>query len=195
MSKLYDRIDATLACFSAAQHVFFVATAPAGRGGHVNLSPKGLSSLRVIDPKTVAYLDLTGSGIETVSHLRDNGRVVIMFCAFEGAPKILRLYGRGCVIEPGDQRFADLLSRFDMLPGVRSIVLVELDRIADSCGYGVPLYRYEGERSQLLKRARRKGSAGLAEYRNQHNRTSIDGLPGLNGQDAKKDRRPVSRHD
>lgn len=179
MSKVYDRIDEGLARFIGAQHLFFVATAPLHSEGHLNLSPKGLDSFRVIDPKTVAYLDLTGSGIETVAHLRNNGRIVIMFCAFEGAPKILRLYGRGAAVEPGHPRFDDLLELFPHLPGVRSVVVVSVERIADSCGYGVPLYRYEGQRTQLVDWARRKGLPGLTRYRDENNRESIDGLPGL----------------
>jgi hypothetical protein len=179
MSKVYDGIDESLARFIVAQHLFFVATAPLDPGGHVNLSPKGLESFRVIDPQTVAYLDLTGSGIETVAHLRENARVVIMFCAFEGPPKILRLHGRGEVVEPDDSRFPELLKLFPKLPGARSIVVVALERIADSCGYGVPLYQYQGERKQLLDWARRKGTFGLAQYRGETNHSSIDGLPGL----------------
>jgi hypothetical protein len=179
MGKLYDGINDGLARFIGAQHLFFVATAPLHSAGHLNLSPKGLDSFRVIDPKTVAYLDLTGSGIETVAHLRDSGRIVIMFCALEGAPKILRLYGRGEAVEPGDPRFEDLLKLFPRLPGVRSVVVVSLDRISDSCGYGVPLYRYAGERTQLVEWARRKGIPGLTHYRDENNRASIDGLPGL----------------
>jgi hypothetical protein len=179
MSKLYDGIDGTMARFIAAQHVFFVATAPLDPTGHVNLSPKGLKSFRVIDPKTVAYLDLTGSGIETVSHLRENGRIVILFCAFEGPPKILRLHGRGEAVEPGDPRLQDLLTLFPDLPGVRSVVVVSLERISDSCGYGVPNYRYEGERTQLPDWAQRKGPVGLVQYRAENNQASIDGIPGL----------------
>jgi hypothetical protein len=179
MAKLYDGIDDALAHFIAAQHVFFVATAPLDPSGHVNLSPKGLQSFRVIDPKTVAYLDLTGSGIETVSHLRENGRIVIMFCALEGPPKILRLHGRGEAVEPGDRRFDGLRALFPDLPGVRSVILVAVERIADSCGYGVARYHYEGERTQLLDWADRKGAPGLAEYKANNNRASIDGMPGL----------------
>jgi Pyridoxamine 5'-phosphate oxidase len=179
MGKLYDGIDATLTRFIAAQHMFFVASAPLDPAGHINLSPKGLESFRVIDPRTVAYLDLTGSGIETVSHIRENGRIVILFCAFEGAPKILRLHGSGEAVEPGDPRFQDLLRLFPDLPGVRSVVVVSLERISDSCGYGVPLYRYQGERTQLLDWARRKGQRGLVRYRADNNLASIDGIPGL----------------
>ena len=179
MGKLYDRIDNTLARFIAAQHVFFVATAPLDPTGHVNLSPKGLRSFCVIDPKTVAYLDLTGSGVETISHLRENGKIVILFCAFEGPPKILRLYGRGEAVEPGDPRFEQLRTRFPKLAGVRCVIVVTLDRIADSCGYGVPIYSFQGERTQLVQWARRKGPQGLARYRAEHNHVSIDQIPGL----------------
>jgi hypothetical protein len=182
MGKLYDGIDGALRRFIAAQHVFFVATAPRDAAGHINLSPKGLQTFRVMNPRTVAYLDLTGSGIETVAHLRENGRIVIMFCAFEGPPRILRLYGRGKVVEPGNAEFGELRGHFPDLPGVRSIIVVELDRIADSCGYGVPQYRYEGERTQLTGWARRKGTPALAEYRAKTNSSSIDGLPGIKPQ-------------
>ena len=186
MSKVYDGIDEVLAGFIEAQHVFFVATAPLDPAGHVNLSPKGLESFKVIDAQTVAYLDLTGSGIETVAHLRENARVVIMFCAFEGPPKILRLYGRGEAVEPGDSRFPELMKLFPKIPGARSIVVVALERIADSCGYGVPIYRYEGERRQLVDWARRKGTSGLAQYRSETNHSSIDGLPGLRAESAQE---------
>jgi len=184
MSKVYDGIDEALAHFIGAQHVFFVATAPLDPDGHVNLSPKGLESFRVIDRRTVAYLDLTGSGIETVAHLRENARVVIMFCAFGGPPKILRLHGRGEVVQPEDSRFPELLKLFPKLPGARSIVVVALERVADSCGYGVPLYLYQGERKQLVDWARRKGGSGLAQYRSETNHSSIDGLPGLRAEIA-----------
>lgn len=179
MGRVYDGLDESMTRFIAAQHMFFVATAPLDPGGHVNLSPKGLDSFRIMDPKTVAYADLTGSGIETVSHLGENGRIVMMFCAFEGAPKILRLYGKGQAIEPNHPRFQQLATMFPRLYGVRAVIVVSLVRIADSCGYGIPLYRYEGDRSQLTAWAERKGGEGLAEYRAQNNRASVDGLPGL----------------
>jgi hypothetical protein len=179
MGKVYDGIDETLARFIAAQHVFFVATAPLDSAGHVNLSPKGLDSFRVINPKTVAYLDLTGSGVETISHLRENGRIVILFCAFEGQPKILRIHGRGEPIEAEHPRFGELVRLFPGFDGTRTIIVVSIERISDSCGYGVPIYCYEGERSQLLEWAHRKGTEGLVRYRAEKNRVSIDGLPGL----------------
>jgi hypothetical protein len=186
MSKVYNRIDDGLARLISTQRLFFVATAPLAAAGHLNLSPKGLESFRVIDPHTVAYLDLTGSGVETIAHLRENGRIVLMFCTFEGPPKVLRLYGRGEPIEPGDPRFAELQRRFPEQPGMRAIIVVALDRIADSCGWGVPRYRYEGDRSQLLEWADKKGPTGLDEYRAGHNLTSIDGLPGLKFAPARK---------
>lgn len=179
MAKTYDQIDDGLRAFLEAQHVFFVATAPSARDGHLNLSPKGLDTLRILGPRTLAYLDLTGSGVETIAHLRENGRIVVMLCAFEGSPRIVRLYGRGSVIEPRDPAFGMLTSHFNLSPGVRSIIRIELDRISDSCGYGVPLLRYSGNRDQLTASAERKGEAGLVEYRRKNNSASIDGLPGL----------------
>ena len=179
MGKLYDEIDENLRRFLEAQRMFFVATAPLDAAGHVNLSPKGLDSFRVIDSHTVAYLDLTGSGIETVAHLRENGRIVLLFCAFEGPPKIVRLHGRGEVVEPGDPRFESLSAQFPSYTGTRSVIVIGLERISDSCGYGVPLYGYQGERSQLLDWAERKGADGVVRYREDNNRQSIDGLEGL----------------
>jgi len=179
MGKLFTEIDDGLRAFIQAQKLFFVATAPAGTEGHINLSPKGLDTLHILGPRQVAYLDFTGSGIETIAHLRDNGRITILFCAFNGPPRIVRLQGRGTALEPQDPEFAALLPQFDPLPGIRSIIRVELQRISDSCGYGVPLYRYEGDRAQLTAWADRKGAAGLEEYRQKNNAASIDGLPGL----------------
>jgi hypothetical protein len=138
-----------------------------------------LDSSRILDPRTVAYLDLTGSGVETIAHLRDNGRITFLFCAFEGPPKIVRLYGRGTVLRPGDADFAALAALFPPMAGVRSVIRVSLERVADSCGYGVPRYRYAGERDQLAEWAERKGPDGVATYRAKNNRQSIDGLDGL----------------
>jgi len=179
MGKVHDAIDDGLADFIRAQRMFFVTTAPLAAGGLLNLSPKGLDTFTILDPHTVAYLDLTGSGVETIAHLRENGRITIMFCAFEGAPKILRLYGRGSVIAPADPAFASLRGRFGALDGVRAVIRVALTRIADSCGYAVPRYRYEGDRTQLEDWARRKGPEGVRSYQDEHNRRSLDGLPGL----------------
>jgi hypothetical protein len=179
MGKVYDAIDERLAEFLGRQHVFFVATAPTARDGHLNLSPKGLDTFRILGPRAVAYLDLTGSGIETAAHLRDDGRIVLMFCAFEGRPLIVRLHGRGRVLEPGDAGWGDLIDRFPAYPGARSLIVVDVERVSDSCGYAVPLYEYKAERSQLLDWSERKGAAGLAEYRATKNRESLDGLAGL----------------
>ncbi|MFM7737671.1 MAG: pyridoxamine 5'-phosphate oxidase family protein [Alphaproteobacteria bacterium] len=179
MAKMFDSIDDGLARFIGEQHVFFVATAPAGGDGHVNLSPKGLDSFRVIGPRTVAYLDVTGSGVETIAHLRADGRITVMFCTFSGPPRILRLFGRGTAVLPGDAGFDELVGRFPPTPGTRSVVRIELDRIADSCGYGVPRYEFVGPRSQMIDWAERKGPDGLREYREKNNARSIDGLPGL----------------
>jgi hypothetical protein len=179
MGKLYDEIDERVRAFIEAQRMFFVATAPATLDGHVNLSPKGLDSFSVLGPREVAYLDLVGSGAETIAHLRENGRITLLFCAFEGPPKILRLYGRGAYVEPQDEPFEQLRAGFELPTPARGIVRVSVERIADSCGFGVPLYHFEGHRSQLLDSAARNGEAGLREYQHQNNRTSLDGLPAL----------------
>jgi hypothetical protein len=179
MGKLFSELDERLREFIAAQHMFFIATAPLSGDGHVNLSPKGLDCLRVLDAHTVAYLDLTGSGIETSAHLQENGRFVVMFCALEGRPRILRLHGRGEVLWPSDPPYAELRPLFPDIPGERAILRLHVERIADSCGYGVPLYRYEGERDQLIKWADRKGPDGLRVEQVEGNATSIDGLPGV----------------
>ena len=181
MGKVFDGIDERNADFIRAQRVFFVATAPLSGEGHVNLSPKGLEGLAILDAHSVAYLDLMGSGIETVAHVRENGRIVLMFCAFEGPPRILRLHGRGEVVEPGDPEWDALAGRFEKSGHrlARSIVRVRVERVADSCGYGVPRYAFEGERSQLYDWAERKDDATLAGYRRDYNDKSLDGLPGL----------------
>jgi pyridoxamine 5'-phosphate oxidase-like protein len=179
MAQVFDGIDDDLSTWLRQQRVFFVATAPRGDDGHINVSPKGLDSFDVIDERTVAYLDLTGSGVETIAHVRENGRITLMFCAFEGAPRIVRLQGRGRVHLPGSPDFERLVGRFPTYAGARSIIVIELDRIADSCGYGVPLYAYNGERRALEAWADKKGPDGLVEYRATRNAVSIDALPGL----------------
>ena len=181
MGKVFDGIDEKLAAWIAAQRMFFVATAPRSDAGLVNLSPKGLDSFAILGPRSVAYLDLIGSGAETLAHLRENGRITFMFCAFEGLPRIVRLYGRGVVIEPGDAGWDALAERFPPHASTRSIIRAELSRIADSCGYGVPLYQYKSERSQLGEWAERKGPDGLRAYQLERNRESLDGLPALRG--------------
>ncbi|HKT88837.1 MAG TPA: pyridoxamine 5'-phosphate oxidase family protein [Candidatus Sulfotelmatobacter sp.] len=179
MGKSYTEIDEALARFIRGQSVFFVATAPDDPEGHLNLSPKGLDTLRILDSKTVAYLDLIGSGVETLAHLKENGRIVLMFCAFQGSPMVLRLHGRGRVIELGNEEFADLASQFPDHDAKRAIILVQVERISTSCGYAVPLLKYEGEREQYFAWARKKGVDGLKTYRREKNRQSIDGLPAL----------------
>ncbi len=179
MSKTFECLTDELVAWIERQHVFFVATAPSGPGGHVNLSPKGYDSFRVLDPLTVAYLDLTGSGAETIAHLRDNGRITVMFCAFDGPPKIVRLQGQGQVLVPGDDGFAELASRFDELPGARAVIRIDLDRVSDSCGYAVPFLGFQGDRPTLVQWAERKSPAELDEYQRTHNARSIDGLFGI----------------
>ena len=179
MGKTFEGVDERMREFLAAQRIFFVGTAPLAGDGHVNLSPKGHDTFRVLDEKMVAYLDLTGSGIETIAHLRENGRITILFCAFDGPPRLVRLYGRGEALLTGDAEHERLRPLFPEMPGVRSIIRVRLERIADSCGYSVPNYRYEGERSQLFDWAERKGPEAVVRYRAENNRESIDGLPGL----------------
>ena len=179
MGKIYDTLDAETQVWLSRQKVFFVATAPRAAEGHINCSPKGGDAFRVLNEREVAYQDLTGSGIETVAHLRENGRIVLMFCAFEGEPRIVRLHGSGQVLEPEDAGFAELERLFPENPGTRTIVKVTLKRVADSCGFAVPFYDYLGGRPTLDKWAGKKGKEGLDDYRHKNNQLSIDGLPGL----------------
>ena len=181
MGKTRSMLDDAAIRFIEAQHLFFVASAPLDPSGHVNLSPKGLDTFRILGPTTVAYLDFNGSGVESIAHLKENGRIVLMFCAFQGPPNIFRLYGSGRVVEPHDLEFAALANSFPDHESARSIIVVELTRVTDSCGYGVPLFKYEGEREQLHAWARHRGPEGLKTYREQKNRHSIDGLPGVSG--------------
>jgi hypothetical protein len=188
MAKVFPEIGDGLRAFIEAQPVFFVGTAPSGADGHVNVSPKGGRGLfRVTGPHGFSYVDLTGSGIETVAHLRENGRVVVMFCSFEGPPKIVRLHGRGRVVQQADPEFGERLAGFEVspeqLPTVRSIVEIDVTRISDSCGFVVPRMRYEGERDQLYRyadnRIRKLGPDAMQEYRDAKNAESLDGLPAL----------------
>jgi hypothetical protein len=189
VAKLYERIDDHWREWIAQQALFFVGTAPLSGDGHVNLSPKGpIGALRVLDAHTVAYLDVIGSGAETIAHLRENGRIVIMLCAFDGPPRILRLHGRGEVLLAGDPRFEELVARGDFdEPGAaearRAIVLVRVTRVADSCGYGVPLMSYVGQRPHMEawseKKLRALGPDALRDYQREKNSESIDGLPAV----------------
>jgi hypothetical protein len=182
MGKVFDGIDEPLGQWLTSQPVFFVATAPLGADGLLNCSPKGLmGTFTLLGPRTVAYLDLTGSGIETVAHLRENGRIVLMFCAFDGRPRIVRLHGTGRVVLSGDDGFDDLVGRFSTHPGVRSVIVVEVRRISDSCGYAVPRLDYVQDRDVLDLDAAKKGPDKLAAYRAERNATSLDSLPGLPG--------------
>ncbi len=181
MGKEYSEIDGLLAGWLQAQPMFFVATAPTDLAGHVNLSPKGVDgTFTVVDGHRVAYLDLTGSGIETVAHLRDNRRIVLMFCAFTGPPRIVRLHGTGTFVLAGAPGFAAAMARFgESPPGARSVIEVAVTRISDSCGFGVPLMEIVGQRPLLPAWADRKKPEGIADYQAARNQTSVDGLPGL----------------
>jgi predicted pyridoxine 5'-phosphate oxidase superfamily flavin-nucleotide-binding protein len=179
MGQTRTMLDDAARSFIEAQRIFFVASAPLDRAGHVNLSPKGLDTFRILGPTTVAYLDFNGSGVETIAHVRENGRIVLMFCAFQGPPNVFRLYGRGRVVEPQQEEFAALAQKFPAHENARSIIVVELTRVTDSCGYGVPLFHYDGEREQLARWARKHGPEGLKAYRERKNQRSIDGLAGI----------------
>lgn len=174
--KVYTEINDTLRAFIEAQQVYFVASAPLGADGHVNVSPKGLDTLRILSPRRVCYLDLTGSGNETSAHLRENGRITFMFCAFSGAPNILRLYGQGEVALPGSATWEELRPLFADYPGARQIIVATIDRVQTSCGFGVPLYDYAGQRETLIRWANNRGPDGLKAYHAEHNAESIDGL-------------------
>jgi hypothetical protein len=177
MAKRYDEISQELMQFIWQQQMFFVATAPAD--GHVNLSPKGLDSLRVLDPNTVIWLNVTGSGNETAAHVLENGRMTIMFCAFEGKPLILRLYGEARVVHPRDAEWESLLAHFDALAdaGARQIFVLKVSMVQTSCGMGVPLLDYQGQRTQLVEWAEKKGPEGIADYWDKKNRVTLDGRP------------------
>ncbi len=177
MAKLHPDITAELQAFIAQQPLFFVASAPLAADGHVNLSPKGLDCLRIRSPQQVAYLDLSGSGNETSAHMLENGRITLMFCAFTGAPRILRLYGRGRVILPTMAEWETEFAQFPVYPGIRQIVVVEVERVQTSCGFGVPLMDLVGQRDTALCWAEAKGEQGLVDYRAAKNMASIDGLP------------------
>ncbi|MHB1854897.1 MAG: pyridoxamine 5'-phosphate oxidase family protein [Acidimicrobiales bacterium] len=185
MGRQYDTLDGRLGEFILAQPVFFVATAPAGAAGHVNCSPKGNNgSLAVLGPRRLAYRDLTGSGSETIAHLRENGRIVVMFCAFEGPPRIIRVHGRGRVVTPEEPDWEEVAGRFAPNPGTRAVIVVEAERVSDSCGYAVPLMTFERHRDNLDHWAEQKGPEGLVAYREDNNAESLDGLPSLTAASA-----------
>jgi hypothetical protein len=175
MGQRYDELNQDLIQFIWQQQMFFVATAPAD--GHVNVSPKGLDSLRVLAPNTVAWLNVTGSGNESAAHVLENGRMTIMFCAFEGKPMILRLYGKARVVHQRDAEWDGLLAKFDSLAGARQIFVLDIELVQTSCGMGVPLFEYGGQRKQLVEWAEKKGPEGVAEYWERKNQVSLDGRP------------------
>jgi hypothetical protein len=180
MAHVYERLDGRLVRFVQAQPVFFVATAPLSADGHVNCSPKGnRGNLLVLGERQVAYQEMTGSGVETIAHLRENGRIVLMFCAFDGPPRIVRLHGHARVLTAGQPDFDDLVDRFPAHVSTRAVISIDVQRISDSCGYGVPLMPFRAHRDNLDHWAEQKGREGLVAYREEKNRVSLDGLPGL----------------
>jgi hypothetical protein len=179
MAKVFDGIDEALAAWITAQPMFFVATAPLAADGHVNVSPRGHDCLSILGAHKVGWVDYTGSGVETISHLRENGRVCLMFASFDHRPRIVRLHGRGTVALPGDPAYCELLARHPAHPGTRAVIVVDVTRVSDSCGYGVPMMELVGERDLLRLHAEKRGTEGMVAYRAEHNAASIDGLPGL----------------
>lgn len=179
MAKVFPNIDDKMRAWVGKQHIFFVATAPLAGDGFVNCSPKGLDVLRILDDHTVAYLDLTGSGVETIAHLKENGRIVLMFCSFDTAPRIVRFHGSGRALEAGSDEFIALAPRFPALPGARSIIVIDVQRISDSCGFGVPLMDFKAERATLTDHWEQSGEQKVDAYQRKENAQSLDGLPGV----------------
>lgn len=177
MGKFHAFITDQHKRFIQSQHLFFVGTAPLQAEGHINLSPKGLDSFRVLSPSQVAYMDIVGSGNETSAHILENGRITFMFCAFAGAPNILRLYGKGYTVLPADDRWNEFASHFVILPATRQIIVADIMKVQTSCGFGVPYYEYKGEREHAHEWAETKGAAGLEAYKKEKNSLSMDGLP------------------
>lgn len=177
MAKFYEEITPDLQEFIRKQQLFFVASAPLSADGHVNISPKGLDSFRILDAHRVAYLDMTGSGNETSAHLHENGRITFMFCAFDGAPRILRLFGMGKTILPDTPEWDALAPLFTLYTGVRQIIIADITTVQTACGYAVPLYDYQGQRDTLIKWAEVKGEDGLDAYHREKNMKSLDALP------------------
>ncbi|CAA9328290.1 MAG: hypothetical protein SCL24.07 [uncultured Nocardioidaceae bacterium] len=192
MGKVLERIDGRTRAFVEAQPVFFVGTAPSGPDGHVNVSPKGLAdTFRVVDENTVAYLDLTASGAETIAHLRQNGRIVVMFCSFERTPNVVRLHGRGHVVSSYDEEYAAWAALFPENPIARAVVVVDVTRVSTSCGYALPVLEPVAERDLLSGNMRRRGPEGIVRYRRSKNAVSIDGLPAYDD-DPDPDLEPVT---
>lgn len=182
MGKVTASVDEKLAGWLTSQPVFFVSTAPISQQGSINCSPKGnRDEFAVLDETTIAYLDQTGSGVETIAHLRENGRIVVMFCAFEGPPRIVRIHGTGRAVPVDSPEFAELSHRFANASavGVRSVIVIDVARVADSCGYGVPVMPFKEHRATMDQWSTRKGAEGIRQYWSEKNRTSIDDLEGL----------------
>jgi hypothetical protein len=177
MGKLHDSIKPAHKEFIEKQHIFFVSTAPLSADGRINLSPKGLDCFKVLSESQVGYMDLISSGNETSAHTLENGRITIMFCSFEGAPNILRLYGKGFAVLPGSKDWELYSQHFKTYPSTRQLIIANIDLVQTSCGFGVPLYTYEGERDIHFDWAEKKGADGLYEYVQQNNLKSLDGLP------------------
>jgi Pyridoxamine 5'-phosphate oxidase len=177
VAKLHEMITPELQAFIERQHIFFVGSAPLSGEGHVNLSPKGLNTFRVLSPHRVAYMDIISSGNETSAHVLENGRITFIFCAFDGAPSILRLYGIGRTVLPNLPEWQELAPHFTIYPSTRQIMVAEISRVQTSCGYGVPLYDYQGERDEHFKWADKIGAKGLEDYKLKHSMVSLDGLP------------------
>jgi hypothetical protein len=187
MAEFYDSITDQQQAFITQQHIFFVSTAPLGDKGHVNLSPKGLDSFRVLSPNRVAYMDFVSSGNETSAHLLENGRITFMFCSFKGPPSILRLYGQGYTVLPSHSEWDTLSAHFTVYPSTRQLIVAAINKVQTSCGFGVPLYEYVGERDHHFKWAERMGPAGLGRYLQEHSLSSLDGLPTPLGEQKKSE--------
>lgn len=179
MGQVFDGIDEALSAWITAQPMWFVATAPLDPGGHVNLSPRGHDSFSVLGPHRVGWVDYTGSGAETIAHLRENGRVTLMWCSYGPRPRIVRLHGRGSVALPGEPAYDEVVARHPAHPSTRAVVVVDVRRVSDSCGFGVPVMELVGERDLLRLGAEKRGPDGLAAYRAERNAVSLDGLPAL----------------
>ena len=177
MGKFFEAILEPHRVFIGKQKIFFTASAPLSADGHINVSPKGIDSFRVLSANRVAYMDIVGSGNETSAHILENGRITIMICAFEGPPNILRLYGKGYTVLPGDAEWQELAQLFELQLATRQIIVAEIDKVQTSCGFSVPYYEYLGERDQAQKWAEHKGADGLELYKQEKNRISMDGLP------------------
>jgi hypothetical protein len=177
MGKFSEKISETHQSFIEQQHIFFVATAPLSGSGHVNLSPKGLDCFKVLSSDRVAYMDLISSGNETSAHTLENGRITFMFCSFDQVPNILRLYGKGYTVLPTDPQWNSLTEHFTIYPSTRQIIVADISKVQTSCGFGVPMFNYEGERNIHFEWAEKKGPVGLQEYIKEKNLVSLDGLP------------------